>query len=257
MDALRTMAFLTNAPRELWPHALESVLSEASALQGPRFMVLPFEPDANPPRNALRLPRDDPMSRYADWTGPSKSPYLTAREAASFFQDAAKPKYLELASGRTLVLVLSPRDMAVASPCVDSLCFFMMRDHSSIPFVYEAIKAIRPGEFAPPAWMAIVGESRIENAASFFVSAERELKELGGDNFDLSFAGCIDFDRDELDLAISFDKPFLQAFPMGATQGQAKFIAKRIIAQDRSSRTIELPKRLRDLTKLCEDRAFA
>jgi hypothetical protein len=252
MAAPYTTAFLTNAPRELWPQVLESVLTAAIEKQGSRFISFSFKPDSNPPRYSTRPPRDDPMSRYADWMSPAKAPYLSDREAIEFFRDASKPKFAELIDEKTLVLVVSPRDMALLSTCVDSISLFVTKDQSSIPFVFEAIRAIRSGVQAPPAWMTIVGEKKLEDAASFFASCKSELRGPEGDNLDLSFAGCIDFDRDELDLAAAYNRPFLEAFPMGATHGQAKLIAGRIFASAPSAPSVEQGEKAGALLSLAE-----
>jgi hypothetical protein len=252
MAAPYTTAFLTNASRELWPHVLESVLAAAIERQGPRFITFSFKPDSNPPRYSTRPSRDDPMSRYADWMSPAKAPYLSDREAIEFFRDASKPKYAELIEEKRLVLVVSPRDLALADTCVDSISFFVTKDQSSIPFVFEAIRAIRPGAPTPPAWMTIVGERRLEDAASFFASCKGELRGPEGDDLDLSFAGCIDFDRDELDLAATYGRPFLEAFPMGVTHGQAKLIAGRIFASDPSAPSVEQGEKAGALLSLAE-----
>jgi hypothetical protein len=100
----------------------------------------------------------------------------------------------------------------------------------------------------------VVGEPIIEKALEFFLLIQREVKALNKHPVDISFAGFMAFDPEEIDLVDQHAVLIGSVFADGPTMGQAKYTAKRAFARDLSEiesdwtqRLAQLPSRLLEI----------
>jgi len=244
MANLFAYAFMSNIPRAARSLVAESLILQVAQTQGRKSMAVNLDRDIVLSCRVGKATREDPVSRYGKALGQAEVPVLAREDFKDFLQDAARSRNQQLLEDRSLLVFLDKAPVKETFPILDSICFFVSADHSSIPYIYAAMKAQHESGQFIPVKVLIVGEQRIEIAAEFFMSIKKELRELRKDDLDIAFAGAVSFDQDELDLASGFDIPFIEAYPGGSIHGQVKYAVNKIFTRDAARSSVDDAKKL-------------
>lgn len=231
MPGIFTYAMQSNVPPALRSLCAECLVLQAAQDAERRAIVVDLDADMAFRCRSGKPTRDDPVSRYGRMLGSSEVPVVNRDGFKDLLQDCARSRTMPL-ENRSLIIFLDKAPVAEALPVVDSLCFMILADNASIPFIYNALQPQRESGQMVAVRVLLVGEPRIEAAAQLFVNLRKELQDLQGKDMDCSFAGTIHFNQDDLDLAAGYQLPFIEAFPEGNVHGQVKYAVKRLFSRD-------------------------
>lgn len=231
MAGLYSYAILSNLPKTTRSICAESLIIEAMKLKG-RTVAVNLDADLWLSCGLPKNNKDDSVARYGKVIGAAEAPVFNREEFKEFLKDAGRQKNAELARDRSLLVFLDKPPEKEVMPVFDAMCFIVSPDHSSIPFIFSVLKIQNETGYHVPIKIVIAGEPYIEKATEFFVGIRKELEGLRGNGPEIGFAGNIYFDQDQYELAISYNLPYIEAFPGSFTHGQVRYVINRLFVKD-------------------------
>ncbi|HAP42584.1 MAG: hypothetical protein A2087_11285 [Spirochaetes bacterium GWD1_61_31] len=231
MAGVFTLPVISNA-EGLTRRLLYEVLAVEATRQEPRLAIINRDVGLLPNLYRPKQAKEDALWKHAQSFPTSEAAVLEGAAFREFLRDAARPRGQDLLRDRKFLVYPAEEDIDWLLGLASGLCFILVPDHSSIPYLYAKLQNYRAGEIRPPVRIVLVGEPCIEKAAEFFLGLKNEVEGLTGESLDFNFAGHVAFDQDQVDLALGYNLNLLEAFPGGTTHGQFKHIVQNLLICD-------------------------
>jgi len=228
MSAPRFVALCGPRRQEGRDRAFESVVKEAKAATDGKLLVVNLDAGARWPAAPIKTARAG-LTRYVRNALFGDIPFVGHDEARSVFSELLKRDAADSLDGRIVLALADEAQIGSLCGILDALAFFVPGDSRSVPWLFPIVKDISARRGCP-CCITVLDERRIEKAAEFFLSMKAELGSLAKKDLDIAFNACIAFDPEKTSLCAANGLSYTDFFSGEDAHGQAKVVAKGILA---------------------------